>query len=226
MTTAHAHRVTSSQSARTVREASPKQRAFIVKLAGELTEAAAKITEPNNQHQVRADVAASVVAAWVNGDTLTAEVASNTIDALLGYVKEARRAIPQGAPIVEAGFYLFNDEVVKVQKAVHGSGQLYAKRLVIGSTGDCAGHETLSGAIGDVRYCDGTCQPEADRTKWTQWEYAPGLVRQLRPEHKLTKEQAQAFGQLYGVCCICGATLTDETSIAAGIGPICGKRWN
>lgn len=37
----------------------------------------------------------------------------------------------------------------------------------------------------------------------------------------MTLEDAQEFGKLYGVCCRCGATLTDEDSIAAGIGPIC-----
>lgn len=46
----------------------------------------------------------------------------------------------------------------------------------------------------------------------------------MHESERLTLEQAQEFGRLYGVCGICGATLTDETSIAAGIGPVCAGR--
>lgn len=51
--------------------------------------------------------------------------------------------------------------------------------------------------------------------------YKAGLLRDLAAEDKMTLEAARAFGQLYGVCCKCGATLTDETSIERGIGPFC-----
>jgi hypothetical protein len=47
----------------------------------------------------------------------------------------------------------------------------------------------------------------------------------LSVETVLTIEKAKAFGKLYGVCCRCGATLTDETSIENGIGPICAGRF-
>jgi hypothetical protein len=83
--------------------------------------------------------------------------------------------------------------IAKVQKAVHGSGRLYAKRLVVSETG-------------------GT------------FEYAPGLIVQLDPGMRLSLEEASAFGKLYGWCIVCGRTLTDEKSIAAGIGPVCGGR--
>lgn len=39
------------------------------------------------------------------------------------------------------------------------------------------------------------------------------------------KSAAIAFGKEWGVCCICNRTLTDETSIANGIGPICAERF-
>lgn len=48
-------------------------------------------------------------------------------------------------------------------------------------------------------------------------------LRGLTAEHKMTLEDAKAFGQVYGVCCVCARTLTDEESIANGIGPICAK---
>ncbi len=59
-----------------------------------------------------------------------------------------------------------------------------------------------------------------------RWEYAPGILSGLSPKDQLTKEEAAQFGHLYGRCCICGRTLTNEDSIDAGIGPICaGKVW-
>jgi hypothetical protein len=40
----------------------------------------------------------------------------------------------------------------------------------------------------------------------------------------MTVEEAKAFGLLYGRCIVCGRTLTDEKSIADGIGPICAAK--
>lgn len=99
-----------------------------------------------------------------------------------------------GPEVNQDGIYRTEDGTVyKVQKAVHGSGRLYAKRL----------------------------DPRIPR-----FEYDSGAIFKLKPEMKLTLEQAKEFGRLYGVCCSCGATLTDENSIAEGIGPICAqKEW-
>ena len=58
------------------------------------------------------------------------------------------------------------------------------------------------------------------------FEYERGAIFRLRPEHRMTLDDAAAFGRLYGQCCVCGRTLTDEVSIANGIGPVCaGKGW-
>lgn len=57
------------------------------------------------------------------------------------------------------------------------------------------------------------------------FEYTPGAIRSLRPEHKMSLEQAKEYGKLYGVCCVCSRDLTDEESIAAGIGPVCAKKF-
>lgn len=40
----------------------------------------------------------------------------------------------------------------------------------------------------------------------------------------ITQERASQFGHLYGKCMICSRRLTDEASIAAGIGPVCSAR--
>lgn len=88
------------------------------------------------------------------------------------------------------GMYLKDGRIFKVQRAVHGSGHLYAKELVDGS-----------------------------------FVYAGGMFRQLDSSHAMTLEQAKEYGALYGVCCACARTLTDEASIEAGIGPVCAKRF-
>lgn len=61
----------------------------------------------------------------------------------------------------------------------------------------------------------------------TTWEYAPGAIRKVRNGDAvpLTLDKAKELGQLYGVCVRCGRTLTDEGSIAAGIGPICAGKF-
>lgn len=96
---------------------------------------------------------------------------------------------------IEDGMYRLDDVIYKVQHAVHGSGRQYAKEL--------------------VQYADGS---------WG-FEFARGMVYKLRPEHKMTIEEAKEFGALYGTCCVCGRTLTDEKSIEAGIGPICASKF-
>jgi len=58
-----------------------------------------------------------------------------------------------------------------------------------------------------------------------RFEYAAGAIRDLRPEHKMTLEQAEEYGARYGVCCQCGRTLTKKESVDAGIGPICAGKF-
>jgi len=136
--------------------------------------------------------------AW-DGDvnTLSSSDASALIKRLLATPKS--QAPKVATEIVTDGFYVDDSDVIyKVQRAVHGSGNLYAKVL-----------DTDTGVF----------------------EYAQGAIRTLGTmvskgtAHKLTLERAKALGHLYGRCIICGKTLTDETSIANGIGPVCAKRF-
>lgn len=92
------------------------------------------------------------------------------------------------------GMYKLGDLIVKVQKAVNGTGYLYAKVLE---------------------------QQYGDKFKFV---HRKGIMSQLRAEHKMTLEQAKEWGVLYGSCCVCGRTLTDENSIAMGIGPVCASK--
>lgn len=119
------------------------------------------------------------------------------------------------APATE-GMYRKDGTIYKVQVAVHGSGLPYAKRLVV----DEVPCETCSHQFStDCPACNGS-----SGSYRTYFEYAPGAIRQLDQSHRLTLEQAKEFGALYGTCCVCGRTLTNETSIEAGIGPTCAGR--
>lgn len=67
------------------------------------------------------------------------------------------------------------------------------------------------------------------------WEMAPGAVAKLRPEHKMTLEQAlkvakhvanDVNGALYGRCFKCGRVLTNEDSIERFMGPVCAESFS
>lgn len=49
-------------------------------------------------------------------------------------------------------------------------------------------------------------------------------LRHIKPEHRMTLDEAKAYGKVTGTCCQCGRKLTNETSIAEGIGPRCAGK--
>lgn len=121
---------------------------------------------------------------------------------------------------LEAGMYRMGETIYKVQLAVHGSGNPYAKRLT--QTDECREcGRSLWGDKTDLEHKEDFGHDF--QAKW-KFEYAPGAIRELRPEHRMALEEAKEFGAIYGICCVCAATLTNETSIEAGIGPVCGGR--
>lgn len=160
---------------------SEKQAALIAKLATE------------KQGATEAISTACDLAGVETYEQLPKHVASKLIDVLFGLPKFAVPAAGPGS--LEAGMYRKDGEIYKVQKAVHGSGHMYAKLLVTHGFGEKA-----------------------------TFEYAAGAIRKLTPADRMTLEQAKEFGAVYGVCVVCGATLTDESSIAAGIGPVCAGK--
>lgn len=54
--------------------------------------------------------------------------------------------------------------------------------------------------------------------------YDRGAIMRLTLENRMTLAEAKAWGVETGFCCVCGAFLTDERSVAEGIGPVCAKR--
>ena len=155
--------------------------------------------------------------AAVTTGNLSRPVVSGLITALLAIpvtrVVTASSAPSPVAVEVEEGFYTTTAAagtvtVWKVQRAVHGSGRLYAKVL----------REQQR------------AWPNDGEVSW-KFEYQTGglslIARGLRDGNiePLTLERAQEIGHLYGICCICSATLTDEVSIENGIGPVCARRF-
>lgn len=59
-----------------------------------------------------------------------------------------------------------------------------------------------------------------------KWEYAPGMVRNVKPADKMTAEQAKDFGDTYAWCVRCSADLTNPESVARGFGPVCAKYFS
>lgn len=56
------------------------------------------------------------------------------------------------------------------------------------------------------------------------FEYVQGAMRLIAPSDKMTLAEAKLFGVEFGICCVCGAFLTDPVSVSAGIGPVCAGR--
>lgn len=66
---------------------------------------------------------------------------------------------------------------------------------------------------------------EVDGHVGWDFEYAPGEIRFIRPEHKVTKEQAQRLSTKYGVCLKCGKFLKAAKSVERSVGPVCWKSF-
>jgi hypothetical protein len=107
----------------------------------------------------------------------------------------------------------------KVYHTVHGANVQVAKELIIVDPGEKATPTSYREGL--------TLTPEQIwvRRPTVQFEYRGRKpLYSLKPDMRLTIEEARQFGALYGTCCICGRMLTNELSIALGIGPVCGRR--
>lgn len=132
---------------------------------------------------------------------LTKEAASDLITYFMERRDNATSTKPEVSSISEGMYRTPDGEIYKVQVAVHGSGRLYAKKLV---------------ELDEPRQL-------RKGTRTHEFAYAEGALRKLTPEMKMTLEQAKEWGSLYGTCCKCGLVLTKEESIEAGIGPVCSE---
>jgi hypothetical protein len=145
-------------------------------------------------HQFLMSVAAQLIGRGTITEKQAAAVLKFKASAMRRAEADAEVAAKPVRELPTEGMYRTEDGTIyKVQVAHHGTGKLYAKKLV--QEGDA----------------------------W-RFEYERGAIYRLTASDKMTLEEAKAFGALYGTCCVCGRTLTDEESIAAGIGPVCAGK--
>lgn len=109
---------------------------------------------------------------------------------------------PKQSTVTEPGIYERDGEVFKVQKS-RSSDRLYAKRLIPAPSDRL----TESGV----------------HERW-EFEYAPGVIFTLTPEHRMGIEEAKTFGIRFGICACCGKVLKRADSVERGIGPVC-RKW-
>lgn len=83
----------------------------------------------------------------------------------------------------------------------------------------------VSGTVYKVQHAiHGSGRQYAKVLTHSGFQHSAGGLKLIRPEHRMTLEQAKEYGKVYGVCCRCGIALTDEASIEAGIGPVCATK--
>lgn len=156
-----------------------------------------------NERQVPEEVTASLQDK-LDGGRWWAGEASKVLDRLLkSPYKSGAASVPQGDywPTVHEGRYAMLDE-----------GVLKFYKVDRPNEGRWSGYIFLSVYASDERY-----PIKAFETKKRVMDNIA-----VNP-----KEAAQRYGQEIGKCGLCGRTLTDETSRAFGIGPICRaeRKW-
>lgn len=146
-------------------------------------------------------------------------------------------AVPGGAPLTRSGA----SKLIELLKAQpRRSAQPVAEAMVdevlpVATTGEIADgfyeftYDRGQVAIAKVvRAVHGSGHQYAKQLnpETGTFEYVAGLLSEVRQSGvPLTLERAKELGHLYGRCIRCGRTLTDEGSIAAGIGPVCAGKF-
>lgn len=100
---------------------------------------------------------------------------------------------------IEQGVYELDNQVYVVKANRQGT-RVYAKRLV---------------EIAADRFT------EAEQHVNFEFEYAPGAIYRLRPEHRMAFERARELTIRYRRCLRCGRRLKNGVSVERGIGPVC-----
>lgn len=58
-----------------------------------------------------------------------------------------------------------------------------------------------------------------------EFKFAGNPRHFVKAENKMTLEEAKQFGKITGTCCVCSKLLTKQSSIDAGIGPVCASSF-
>jgi len=174
-------------------------RTFTPRTTGTASEASLRfmdsLTAQHPLNTLPAPLVSLITARNASPATFTPAQASYCIDALKALPRPQAQQSATPAEPAEIGFYLLDGEVYKVRAGKENPDRTYAMKLIL----------PVGGGKG-------------------RFAYAPGAIRTLRAENRLTLDEACALGHATGVCMICGATLTDPASVTRGIGPVCASR--
>jgi hypothetical protein len=135
---------------------------------------------------------------------LTRSNVSREIEYWLGRPKVATDRPTEVHAELTIGVYELDGRIYVVKKN-QAKTRLYAKRLV---------------ELNTARRVN-----EADGVVAFDYEYAPGAIYDLRPEHRMTKERATELALRYGRCMNCNRPLKAAKSVLAGYGPVCIKAF-
>lgn len=105
--------------------------------------------------------------------------------------------------VTEPGVYE-SPEGIFVVKPNRDKTRLYAKKLV---------------EIGGERLND-----QGEHVQ-IEFEYAPGAIYRLHPDHKMPLDRAKELTIRYGRCIVCNRHLKAAQSVEQGIGPVCIKSF-
>jgi Family of unknown function (DUF6011) len=131
-------------------------------------------------------------------EPLTISMASQMIDDLFAAPFDPRPDQPK----VEQGIYEVPGEGIFVAKWNRAKTAVYAKRMI----------EIKADRLNEL-----------DEEVKIEFEYAPGAIKLIKPEHKMPLEQATALSIKYGRCIVCGARLKAAKSVGRGMGPVCAS---
>lgn len=151
----------------------------------------------------------ATVAKATAGEPITFTEASKALDVLFNAPFTPRGTT--SAAELEIGIYRTDDDsLYKVYPAQSG-GRMFAKLLVLPEGWMELTYEQRKALV------ESGSKPE--------WNYQGMAHRFVKAEQKLSLEEAKAFGTITSVCGECGHLLTDEESIANGIGPVCAGKY-
>ena len=129
--------------------------------------------------------------------TLPADECSEEIDAMLDALRELRSLIPTARRTARRQATTDDAAALVPDRLYERDGEIY--RTVLSGAGNLY-----------AKIWDGE-----------GWAYAAGAIRDLRPEHRMTRERAIELSCRIGHCIRCGTLLTAKQSVERGIGPIC-----
>lgn len=175
------------------RTASPKAAAFWTSLRADLVDLITELVALGE---------GTTIIIPVERDPLPADECSAEIDEMLDDVRSLRATVREARRLAR--------ERDVPTSAGRPDGGLEADRL----------YETPDGEVyRTVRSGQGSLYAKI----WTGegWEYAAGAIRDLRPEHRMTRERAIELSTRWARCIRCGAELTAALSVERGIGPVC-----